>query len=223
MNPKSTINPLFLSLLTVDPQNDAIIRITVPTSVHSQLNNFSEIVVGQEFVCFDCEFVPPPAEPPPPAVAVRAAVTPPSENRFLQPLSPPDLDDSGGATGYTWHLSIVDNGHPRGDEEVQHGDSTMWLMTTTIGPLTWDGQDLHEARWRLARIGNGKVIGVREDISGLFGDIPITGDYNDDGIDNCGVYYKGEWFIDLDGSRSFDGHDLWAKLGTDDDLPVTGD
>jgi serine-aspartate repeat-containing protein C/D/E len=37
------------------------------------------------------------------------------------------------------------------------------------------------------------------------------------------VYHEGEWFIDLNGNGVWDEGDLWAKLGTKDDKPVTGD
>jgi len=37
------------------------------------------------------------------------------------------------------------------------------------------------------------------------------------------VYIDGQWFLDLNGNGRWDEGDLWAKLGTRDDLPVTGD
>ena len=52
---------------------------------------------------------------------------------------------------------------------------------------------------------------------------PVTGDFNGDGKTEIGIYYKGEWFLDLNGNGEWDGDDLWAKLGTEADRPVTGD
>ena len=38
-----------------------------------------------------------------------------------------------------------------------------------------------------------------------------------------GVYHEGQWFIDLNGNGRWDEEDLWAQLGTDEDLPIVGD
>ena len=53
--------------------------------------------------------------------------------------------------------------------------------------------------------------------------IPVTGDFNGDGITDVGFFYNGQWFIDLNGNGQWDEGDLWAKLGHEGDLPVTGD
>jgi hypothetical protein len=58
---------------------------------------------------------------------------------------------------------------------------------------------------------------------GLAGAIPVVGDFNGDGKDEIGIFYKGEWFLDLNGNGRWDAEDLWAKLGSDQDKPVTGD
>ena len=34
---------------------------------------------------------------------------------------------------------------------------------------------------------------------GLPGDVPLSGDWNEDGIDNAAVYRTGWWFLDYDG------------------------
>jgi hypothetical protein len=49
------------------------------------------------------------------------------------------------------------------------------------------------------------------------------GDFNGDGLVEKGIYFQGEWFIDLNGNGRWDDEDLWAKLGTANDLPVVGD
>jgi hypothetical protein len=58
---------------------------------------------------------------------------------------------------------------------------------------------------------------------GRRGSIPITGDFNGDGITDVGVFYHGQWFIDLNGNGIWDDDDLWASLGKKGDKPVTGD
>ena len=53
--------------------------------------------------------------------------------------------------------------------------------------------------------------------------MPAVGDFNGDGIDEIAIFYKGEWYIDLNGNGIWDEEDLWAKLGTEADQPVVGD
>ena len=58
---------------------------------------------------------------------------------------------------------------------------------------------------------------------GTSNSIPVTGDFNGDGITDIAVYIDGQWFIDLNGDGKWDSGDLWAQLGTENDIPVTGD
>jgi hypothetical protein len=58
---------------------------------------------------------------------------------------------------------------------------------------------------------------------GLEEGIPLTGDFDGDGISEVAVFLNGVWFIDLNGNGVWDDGDLWARLGTEYDLPVTGD
>jgi serine-aspartate repeat-containing protein C/D/E len=37
------------------------------------------------------------------------------------------------------------------------------------------------------------------------------------------VYIDGQWFVDLNGDGKWDVGDMWAQLGTENDIPVTGD
>ena len=224
VNRVDAVDLLLLDLLSEDPQDDAIIRIPLRHGEHSQLNNFSEIVVGRETIVFPLHpSARQPAPTLPPSVPVRSAV-----NRSVVSSTPgtlivPELNGSGRAVGHAWHLSVVNAGRPRGDEHVEHGDSTVWMTSTITEPPTWDNQYARKARWRLARVDNGQVTEIRYDVFGLFGGIPVTGDFNGDGTDDYGVFCHGEWLIDLNGDHAWDRNDLWAKLGTHGDLPVTGD
>jgi hypothetical protein len=59
------------------------------------------------------------------------------------------------------------------------------------------------------------------------GDLPVTGDWNSDGVADIGVFRPstGEWLLDLNGNRKWDGGtvDGIYKFGRNGDLPVTGD
>lgn len=61
---------------------------------------------------------------------------------------------------------------------------------------------------------------------GISGDIPVTGDWNGDGITDVGVFRDHYWFLDLNGNRKWDGlagGDISFSFGTTGDKPVTGD
>jgi len=64
---------------------------------------------------------------------------------------------------------------------------------------------------------------MRQILFGTYDAIPVTGDFNGDGVSEVGVYYHGEWFLDLNGNGRWDEEDLWARLGSASDLPVVGD
>jgi hypothetical protein len=56
-------------------------------------------------------------------------------------------------------------------------------------------------------------------------DIPVTGDWDGNGLDEVGVYRQGQWFFDSDGSGTWDpGQDAFRQnFGAPTDIPVTGD
>ena len=58
---------------------------------------------------------------------------------------------------------------------------------------------------------------------GTPGDVPITGDWNGDGIRAIGVFRDGEWTLDLDGDGRFTETDGRYTFGQAGDLPVIGD
>jgi len=57
----------------------------------------------------------------------------------------------------------------------------------------------------------------------LPGSKQVVGDFNGDGVDEIGLFIDGEWLIDLDGDGRWGRSDLWAQLGSREDLPVVGD
>ncbi len=64
------------------------------------------------------------------------------------------------------------------------------------------------------------------DSFGLPGDQPVMGDWTGDGRIRVGVFRKGEWYLDLNGNRRWDGiegGDGLLRFGLPGDIPVTGD
>jgi hypothetical protein len=121
---------------------------------------------------------------------------------------------SASPSGFTWHLSVVDAGQPRQNGVDLNGP---FYFTSALKRVTaWDGAVVNEACWQLE--------GREESASlGMAGAIPVSGDFNGDGVDEVGVFYQGEWFIDVNGNGVWDEGDLWAKLGDEKDRPVVGD
>jgi protocatechuate 3,4-dioxygenase beta subunit len=218
------VGEIILSMLTVDPDNDAIVRIGLPPGVHALNNNFSEVRIRQ--------LPPPPPPPPEPPFEppdVEIPPPPPAPPVLEPPLALPEIPDpvAGGSGGmpYTWHLSVVNSGRPRGNAPGTLGDTTFWLTAIALRTAGWNSSYLAHGNWTLARRTiDGRIIRFdREHTFGLRGGRPVTGDFNGDGIDEVAIYYKGEWYIDLDGDGVWEKTDLWAKLGTDHDQPVAGD
>jgi len=225
-NPNSTVDPQQRAGRADYPAWDAIIAIPLGAGVHSQANNFSEILVGR------MGFVPPPTVPgPPPLLAAPPLdLLPPPTRPFIVP-APVDVPLSfgvpgtGGMQDFSWHLSVIDAGSPRG-----HGDpiplaGLQWRSVTFHDVTDWYGKPLDQGRWTLGtRLGDPD--GARSARELVFGDadsLPIAGDFNGDGIDEIGVYCRGHFFLDLNGNGRWDDEDLWARLGNEFDFPVTGD
>ncbi len=55
------------------------------------------------------------------------------------------------------------------------------------------------------------------------GDVPVTGDWNGDGIRQIGVFHDGNWYLDLDGDGRFTERDAVFVFGQAGDVPVVGD
>jgi hypothetical protein len=54
-------------------------------------------------------------------------------------------------------------------------------------------------------------------------DVPVTGDWNGDGIRQIGVFRDGQWNLDLDGDGRFTEVDAVVAFGQAGDVPVAGD
>jgi protocatechuate 3,4-dioxygenase beta subunit len=74
-----------------------------------------------------------------------------------------------------------------------------------------------------------KIRGRRADVIdhvfhyGTPGDVPVTGDWNGEGIRTIGVFRDGQWTLDTNGDGRFDEQDRTVMLGQAGDLPLVGD
>ncbi len=206
---------------------DAIVMVVLSIAEQSVDNNFSEVVTEPESLFPPLED-PPRVETPllfPPVWFTNAATPSPLG------LSPERIFPIyGGAQGpyYTWHLSVVNAGNPRAEAQIARLAD---LAQQQRDASAWEDADLNRGAWtlldraqaeaddlaRFARARRDRLVFGHPDA------IPVTGDWNGDGVTELGVYLGGEWFLDLNGNGEWDESDLWASLGTVDDLPVTGD
>ena len=62
---------------------------------------------------------------------------------------------------------------------------------------------------------------------GLVGEVPVTGDWNGDGVTDIGVYLDGIWYLDMNNNWQWDGEEVDVKgvfgIGLTGEVPVTGD
>ncbi len=224
VNPNSELDMHFIRGLSTAPNNDAIILIPLAPGAMSENNNFSEIVV-------DVRRGGPPTVPPPesvvtPPLTVVIASPPAPSPIMAAAYVPPEFVSygTGGAPDFSWHLSIIDAGAPRGTAVTP--TTLAWRSIAYNTTTDWYAQPLDQGRWSLGLPSNRRDSGVRGDDQpqfGIQGGIPVVGDFNGDGVDEIGIYRDGYWFLDLNGNGRWDDEDLWAQLGKEFDLPISGD
>jgi protocatechuate 3,4-dioxygenase beta subunit len=229
INRNSPVSEFVLFQLTTDPKDDAIIRIPLAAGVHSRNNNFSEVRIDPpQVILIPDAPTPLVAEPPaPPIIAPPQPVLLPVVAPLPLP-KPLEIYGSAGAADFTWHLSVIDAGQPRGSQGAVPVGEGFWLAASLLDRTDWRPENFREGQWTLQTTVNPNAAPVPDAqlqplVFGVHGGIPVVGDFDGDGIDDFGVFYKGEWFLDLNHNGRWDEQDLWARLGDEEDLPVTGD
>ena len=132
-------------------------------------------------------------------------------------------EPSPAGEAYTWHLSVVNGGLPRGTEDGVENDS-VWQQAGFISNADWSRFDMDDAIWTFSQTRDSEIIQTGNQLRfGMFGGIPLAGDFDGDGIDEVAVYKDGYWLIDTNRNGTWDETDLLAKLGDSEDRPVVGD
>jgi protocatechuate 3,4-dioxygenase beta subunit len=219
-NPSNELNPF---LLAIDHGNDAIVLVTVGPGAVSQENNFSEVQTTVPPP--PIPFIPPPESTPipTPQPIVGFVVSRPAVIIAAPPPAPVVQSIFTGGSAYappdfSWHLSIIDAGHPRGDRPPQ--GALVQVAESRLNVFDGVAAQMTQSRWKLKVDGEAEA---RDVIFGMIDAIPITGDFNGDGTTDVGVFRQGQWYIDLNGNGIWDDEDLWAELGSMSDRPITGD
>jgi protocatechuate 3,4-dioxygenase beta subunit len=220
-----------LELLTLDsatnPRNDAILMINLNAGDASQENNFSEVLVSKT-PTVNPPAPPPPVTPPPfNPPPVNGFPTLPFERVLVIPPAIAGLPDqiaAGLTTEYTWHLSVINAGEPRGhrsDKTVSRervADNAKVLNATQ-----WTIDSVDQGRWVIVSTIKNKPTRLSRDAFDVQGAKQLAGDFNGDGRDELALFKDGEWLLDINGNGVWDRGDLWAKLGERGDKPVVGD
>lgn len=213
-----SINP------ATNPGRDAILMVNLNAGNRSVENNFSEIVVTKAQPPAPPPPVTPPPNNPPP---VNGFVTLPFERVLVIPppiVGRPDEPAIGYSSEYTWHLSVVNAGEPRGhrvDKEVSR--ERVADATKILNASQWTIDTIDRGRWVIVSTNKKKPARLSRDAFDVDGAIHLAGDFNGDGRDELALFKDGEWLLDINGNGVWDSGDLWAKLGDKADLPVVGD
>ena len=134
------------------------------------------------------------------------------------------LFQSGFSVDYTWHLSIINAGEPRGYQDRKSIDrEQVSRAARLLDPTTWTVDTVDRGRWQVVSMMKKptKIVSPRAFL--VEGAAQLAGDFNGDGQDELALFKDGEWLIDINGNGEWDRSDLWARLGSLGDLPVVGD
>ena len=224
VNPHEEMDLMMLSQLTVDPENDAIIRIPLALGENATAYNFSEVRVSEIDPVIPPPLTPTPSKEPlsPPTATIGDRPAPPavSSSPSVTQLAGAVIWGGGGfVPSYSWHLSVINAGNPRDADDESEADR-LATQALFFDPVTWTGSDVDVGEWVFADQ-NGTETG--QTYFGIEGGVPVVGDFNGDGVDEIAVFRDGIWFFDLNGNGEWDAGDLWAKLGNVGDQPVVGD
>ena len=230
--------PQSLSTFSTTQLLDAISGIQIEAGGVSLFNNFSEVtfVAAPEPPTSNI----PPAIPPAPLPPGNPAPPSPGITSFpgllgAQGVARTELVGNtrglfegnpqaagGGVDSYTWHLSVINGGQPRG---IGEGDS-VWTQVSHLQNEDWQRFDLNDAVWTFTTTNenSGIVTETSEQARfGVIGGTPLAGDFDGDGIDELAMFKDGYWMIDINHNGRWDDGDLLARLGDAEDRPVVGD
>jgi protocatechuate 3,4-dioxygenase beta subunit len=224
VNLNTLVSPLVVQTFAVQGVSfkfDAILQIPLGSGQHSAFNNFSEVQVTRIII------PPPERELPPELPIITEPQFQPPPIVFFPEVPPPPKPQqivTGGASTFTWHLSVIDAGLPRVAKKSTRVTDVVWRPALFVDRAEWEPSRLRQGIWTIHSGHEPGAVGAPEAVAfGLPGAIPVVGDWNGDGRSEIGVYFKGEWFLDLNGNGQWDPEDLWAKLGVQGDRPIVGD
>ncbi len=222
-----------LSTFSNEQIMDAVIAIKVEAGGISELNNFSEVRVVSGPSTPPIVDPPPTPRPPGNPVTPFAGMTNYPGLAGSLPVSFTAFVGTGSGSGfqteaqpmeaYSWHLSVVNAGLPRGVEDGV-ADESVWLQAGYLSNADWNRFDMDDAVWSFTETRDDEIVRTSNSLNyGVLGGVPLAGDFDGDGIDELAVFKDGFWMIDINRDGRWDQSDLLVKLGDGDDRPVVGD
>ncbi len=236
---------ILLTTFTGEQILDSVVNIRVDAGGVSEFNNFSEVRAltlpstpppppTPDTPQFDNPFVPqstpripnptPPSAPLAPGFGLAGAqaanvttLVGGGRGAAIDAL-PPVVEDA-----FTWHLSVVNAGEPRGGDS--DASQPTWLQASYLSQNDWNRFDMEAGEWTFTtQQADGTFeINSEESFFGMIAGTPLSGDFDGDGKDEVVIYKDGYWMIDLNGNGQWDIDDLMARLGDHHDRPVVGD
>jgi peptidoglycan hydrolase-like protein with peptidoglycan-binding domain len=137
-----------------------------------------------------------------------------------------------------WYLDMNNNGQWDGEGVDVHGVFGIGLSNPVPVTGDWNGDGITEigiysdGNWYLDKNRSWAWEGEPADTFGVFGiglanPVPVTGDWNGDGITEIGIYSDGNWYLDKNRSWAWEGEpaDTFGVfgIGLANPIPVTGD
>lgn len=213
-----------------NPRFDAILMINLNAGDQAIENNFSEIIVTMLPPVAPPDLPVPPPETPRPTMEpppVNGPVTLPFEYVLVMPpfvYGQPDYPIGGYVMEYSWHLSIINAGEPRGHQQAKKVSRQKVLDNAVVlNPELWTIETMDRGRWTIVSTRANQPGTTTRDAFDVLGAKQLAGDFNGDGKDELALFKDGEWLLDINGNGVWDDGDLWASLGKKGDLPVVGD
>jgi protocatechuate 3,4-dioxygenase beta subunit len=217
---------------------NSIVNIQVQGGGVSRENNFTEVRVQKAPEPPSRPPVVPPLDTPIPRMSNPPGQSPgitgfgglfgASPTGYTMFAGPPDrvsfLMESKPSDPYTWHLSIINAGDPRNENDGLQTDSS-WQQVSYLNNNDWNRFEMGEALWSFADTdGKGKfAVNSHHQRFGAIGGTPLTGDFDGDGKDQVGMFRDGYWMLDMNSNGIWDEKDMLIRFGNADDRPVIGD
>lgn len=118
-----------------------------------------------------------------------------------------------------WHLAVLDGGLVERSRAAVGGDAPIRPVVSGDDFSAVGGE---RSAWSL-QLGMVRPPHVYRTSFGPPGGIPLSGDFNGDGLSEMAIYVDGRWYVDFNGNSAWDAADLLITLGGPEDRPIVGD
>ena len=103
-------------------------------------------------------------------------------------------------------MSVINAGLPRAAGTDAIESDSVWQQAGFISDADWTQFDMDDAAWTFTTTTNDQIV-TNMDGSvrfGTLGGIPLSGDFDGNGIDEVAIYKDGYWMIDINRNGKWD-------------------